>query len=69
MAFNNITWNDPYEIQPIRDVIRFTQGLKWFSVLDLREAFYYVEIEEREKHKTAFEFDGTIYEWNGMLMR
>ena len=35
--------------------------------MDLKEKFYHIEIEE--KHKTAFEFDGRMYEWNSMVMR
>ena len=34
--------------------------------MDLKEKFYHIEIEE--KHKTAFEFDGRMYEWNSMVM-
>lgn len=38
------------------------------TVLDLKEGFYSIEIEEKDKHKTAFEFNGKIYEWNSMVM-
>ncbi|MGL4336185.1 MAG: hypothetical protein ACRCST_04765 [Turicibacter sp.] len=27
-----------------------------------------MEIDEADKHKTAFEFDVRIYEWNSMVM-
>lgn len=37
-------------------------------VLDLKERFYSIEIEEEDKFKTAFEFNGKVYEWNSMVM-
>lgn len=49
-------------------MIQATQGSKWFTVIDLKEGFYHIEIEEDDKHKTAFEFEGTVYEWNSMVM-
>ncbi|KAF9750338.1 Retrovirus-related Pol polyprotein from transposon, partial [Nosema granulosis] len=34
----------------------------------LKEGFYSIEIEESDKHKTAFEFNKKAYEWNSMVM-
>ena len=68
MALNDLVVKDPYEIPNIRDVLRATQGSKWFTVLDLKEGFYHIEIREEDKHKTAFELDGQVYEWNSMVM-
>lgn len=56
------------EPRNIREVIRATVGSSTFSVIDLEEAFYHMEIEEKGKHKTAFEFDRVVYEWNSMVM-
>ena len=66
IAFNTIVKKDLRELFNIRDVLRATQGSRWFTVLDLKEGFYHVEIVEEDKHKTAFEFDGRVYEWNGV---
>lgn len=68
MALNDLVEMDPYELVNIREVVRATQGLKWFSVVGMKEAFYYIEIEEEDRHKTAFEFEGKVYEWNSMVM-
>jgi Reverse transcriptase (RNA-dependent DNA polymerase) len=59
---------DPYEIGSIKEVIQATQGSKWFSVIDLKEGFYHIEIREEDKYKTAFEYDGKLYGWNYMVM-
>lgn len=68
MALNDLVEKDPYELKGIRDVINATQGNAYFTVIDLKEGFYSIEIEEEDKKKTAFEFSGRIYEWNSMVM-
>ena len=68
MALNDLVEKDPYQFPGIREIIRATQGSRWFTVIDLKEGFYHIEIEEEDKHKTAFEYDGRVYEWNSMVM-
>ncbi|KAF9758207.1 Retrovirus-related Pol polyprotein from transposon, partial [Nosema granulosis] len=68
MALNELVEKDPYELPLIKGIIRATQGSRIFSVIDLKEGFYHVEIEEHHKHKTAFEVNGRVYEWNSMVM-
>lgn len=68
IGLNDLVEKDPYGLPTIRDVIRATQGSEEFTVIDLKEGFYHIEIEEKHKYKTAFEFDGNIYEWNSMVM-
>lgn len=68
MCLNDMCEKDPYELKNIREVIQATQGSNHFTVIDLKEGFYSVEIEEKDKMKTAFEFDGRVYEWNSMVM-
>lgn len=57
MGLNDISEKDPYELCNIRDIIRSTQGSNVFTVIDLKEGFYSIEIEEEDKHKTAFEYN------------
>ncbi|KAF7684926.1 Retrovirus-related Pol polyprotein from transposon [Cucumispora dikerogammari] len=68
MALNDLVKEDLYEIQNMREAICATAGHEWFSVSDLKEAFYYIETEEKDNENTAFEFNGNVYEWNGMVM-
>ncbi|KAF9742716.1 Retrovirus-related Pol polyprotein from transposon opus, partial [Nosema granulosis] len=68
MALNDLVEKDSYTLPLIKDIIRSTQGSRFFTVLDLKEGFYHIEIEEGHKHKTAFEFDGRVFEWNSMVM-
>ncbi|KAF9762652.1 Retrovirus-related Pol polyprotein from transposon [Nosema granulosis] len=69
MGLNDLVDKDPYGLPFMRDIIRGTQGSTVFTVLDLKKGFYHIEIEGTHKHKTAFEFDGRVYEWNSMVMR
>lgn len=68
MALNDIVDKDQYKLANIREIVRATQGAEHMTVFDLKEGFYSIEIEEEDKHKTAFEFNGKIYEWNSMVM-
>ncbi|KRH92805.1 krab-a domain-containing protein, partial [Pseudoloma neurophilia] len=68
MALNDAVKKDSYAIQTMREIYTTTQGCKWFTVIDLKEAYYYIENVESDKCKTAFEFKGKVYEWNGMVM-
>ncbi len=68
IPLNNITSKDGQEIPRMKDIINRTKGSNYFTVVDLKEAFYSVELEESDKFKTAFEFDGLVYEWNSMPM-
>lgn len=68
MKLNDLTIKDNYKISTIKEIIRETQGASIFTVIDCKEAFYSVEIEEKDKYKTAFEFKNRVYEWNSMIM-
>jgi hypothetical protein len=41
------------------------QGYNYFTVLDLKDPFYSIEIANNYKHTTAFEFFYNVYERNG----
>jgi len=43
-----------------------THGATVFSTLDCEQAFRQIRVAERDRHKTAFRGDGTLYEWNVM---
>lgn len=68
IELNKLVRKETSNLRTIRDVIRATHGAKWFTVIDLKEAFCCVEIDERDKHKTCFEVMGQIFEFNSMVM-
>ncbi|KRH92898.1 putative transposable element [Pseudoloma neurophilia] len=65
MELNDIVKKDSYTIPVMREIYTATMGSKWLTVIDLKEAYYYIENEEKDKCKTEFEFKGRTYEWNG----
>lgn len=68
MKLNDLIVKDNYKLSTIREIIRETHRACIFSVIDCKEAFYSVEIEEKDKYKTAFECKNLCYEWNSMIM-
>ena len=50
MSLNDLVEKDEYKLANIRDIIRYTQGSKYFSVIDLKEGF----IASRQKKKTRW---------------
>lgn len=68
MALNNLVKKAPYELNRMKNVIEETQGEMWSSVLDFKGGLYYIEIEEKDKHKAAFEYGAKGRVWNGLVM-
>ncbi|UYV72103.1 hypothetical protein LAZ67_9001818 [Cordylochernes scorpioides] len=63
---NNVTVKDVYPIPRIDEVMDTLQGSTHFSAIDLRSGYWQVEVEERDKEKTAFTTAHGLYEFNVM---
>ncbi|UYV65614.1 hypothetical protein LAZ67_3004865, partial [Cordylochernes scorpioides] len=63
---NNVTVKDVYPIPRIDEVMDTLQGSTHFSAIDLRTGYWQVEVEERDKEKTAFTTAHGLYEFNVM---
>ena len=65
---NNRTKKDAYGIPKIEDTLHMLSGSKYFSKLDLKAGYWQVEMEEKDKEKTAFQVGGGLgfYECNRM---
>ncbi|UYV66767.1 K02A2.6-like, partial [Cordylochernes scorpioides] len=63
---NEVTVKDVYPIPRIDYVMDTLQGSKYFSAIDLKSGYWQVEIEERDKEKTAFTTAHGLYEFNVM---
>ncbi|UYV63270.1 K02A2.6-like, partial [Cordylochernes scorpioides] len=63
---NNVTVKDVYPIPRIDEVMDTLQGSTHFSAIDLRSGYWQVEVEERDKEKTAFTTAHGLYEINVM---
>ena len=51
---NSVTRKDAYALPRVDDTLEALSGSKWFSTLDLICGYWQVEIEEKDRHKTAF---------------
>ncbi|XP_073687797.1 uncharacterized protein [Garra rufa] len=63
---NSQTIKDAYALPNLEEVFSVLTGSKWFSVLDLKSGYYQIEMEETDKHKTAFVCPQGFWEFNRM---
>lgn len=63
---NTQTVKDSYALPNLEESFSALTGSRWFSVLDLKSGFYQIEMEEADKHKTAFVCPLGFFEFNRM---
>ncbi|UYV71739.1 hypothetical protein LAZ67_9000200, partial [Cordylochernes scorpioides] len=56
----------PQQESRIDEVLDTLQGSKYFSAIDLKSGYWQVEVEEKDKEKTAFTTAHGLYEFNVM---
>lgn len=60
------TIKDAYALPNLEESFSALSGAQWFSVMDLKSGYYQIEMEESDKHKTAFVCPLGFWEWNRM---
>ena len=66
---NEKTIKDAYPLPRIDEALEALHGSRFFTSLDLDQGYYQVEIEEEDKHKTAFRVGtGGLYEYERLPM-
>ena len=68
MALNDLVQKEGYPSPIINDLIEKAYGSQWFTLIDLKDGYFQVEINEQDKEKTALKFDNLLYEWYRMPM-
>ncbi|UYV63687.1 hypothetical protein LAZ67_2005306 [Cordylochernes scorpioides] len=63
---NDLTVKDVYPIPGIDEVLDTLQGSKYFSEIDLKSGYWQIEVEEKDKEKTAFITAHGLYEFKVM---
>lgn len=60
------TIKDAYALPNLEEAFSALAGSRWFSVLDLKSGYYQIQMEESDKHKTAFVCPLGFWEFNRM---
>ena len=63
---NKITIKDKFPLPRIDDTIDALYGARYFSTLDRLSGYWQIEINEADKHKTAFIYELGLFEFNRM---
>ena len=63
---NEITEKFLFPIPEPRKLINKFQGKHYITSLDLKGGYWHIPIKPEDRHKTAFIFDGVVWEWNVM---
>ncbi|KAK3709629.1 hypothetical protein QZH41_010093, partial [Actinostola sp. cb2023] len=63
---NAKTKRDAYPLPRIEESLDALKGAKYFSTIDLASAYNQVEVDPRDRHKTAFTTPMGLYEFNRM---
>ncbi len=64
---NKITRQDSYPLPLIKELQDRLDRVKWFTSLNLKEAYYWVQMKEGEEWKTAFQTRYRHYKYTVML--
>ncbi|CAH8499030.1 unnamed protein product [Dicrocoelium dendriticum] len=63
---NDVTRKDSFPLPRIDDTLEALSGAQWFSTLDLASGYWQVEIDPKDREKTAFIIPSGLYEFQTM---
>ncbi|CAK1579211.1 unnamed protein product [Parnassius mnemosyne] len=63
---NDVTKKDSYPLPRIDDALDTLIGVKWLSTLDLKSGCWQVEIDPKDKEKTAFSTGKGLWQFKAM---
>ena len=63
---NSVTIKDSYSLPNPNDCLQSLHGSKWFSTLDLASGYWQMEVDPKDRPKTAFTCQSGLFEFNVM---
>ena len=63
---NAITKRLAYSLPSIKQLMAKFKGKFWISTIDIKSGYWHIPIRKQDRCKTAFIFNGKVYEWNVM---
>ncbi|UYV69036.1 K02A2.6-like, partial [Cordylochernes scorpioides] len=63
---NKITNKDVYPLPRIDDALDTLSGSRYFSTMDMRSGYWQIEVDDKDREKTAFITPDGLYEFNVM---
>ena len=63
---NAITKRLAYSLPSIQQLMGKFKDKSWISTIDIKSGYWHIPIREADRCKTAFIFNGKVYEWNVM---
>ncbi|XP_041939766.1 uncharacterized protein LOC121700694 [Alosa sapidissima] len=63
---NSVTHKDAYPLPRIEESLTSLKGAQWYSTLDLASGYWQVEVDERDREKTAFTTPLGLFEFERM---
>lgn len=63
---NQLVKQDKYSLPIMQNIIHGLRGKSVFSKIDLKDGFFQIPLNPKDKHKTAFRVKNKLYEWNVM---
>lgn len=61
-----MTKKDPFPVPRVDDKLDALVGSQWFCTLDLQSGYWQVEVDERDREKTAFVIENGLYQFKVM---